>query len=149
MNYPTLNGHQCRGPGGDGRALHVALERAGWASFLTRDGERVDMHAITDLHQLAKDLANDHAPVAAASAATPRTVVGFYRLTSLAVAQGRVDAARTAARAAVTDIANQLADGPTVEEVKRQQAIATLSAEQTADAFEWRQLVGRSPRSFR
>ncbi|MFH7600639.1 hypothetical protein WDV06_36930 [Streptomyces racemochromogenes] len=75
MNYANLNGAQVRSAGGDGdgRAMMDLQARCGWASYLTRDGRRVDPRDITDLTQLAKDLS--HAP---APAVRPATAVRFY-----------------------------------------------------------------------
>lgn len=69
--YPTLNGMQYRGPGGDGRAMHALSQRCGWASYLTRDGVRVDPRDITDLTQLAKDLGNEQTADAPDETAIP------------------------------------------------------------------------------
>lgn len=74
MNYANLNGDQVRGAGGggDGRAMMDLQARCGWASYLTRDGQRVDPRDITDLTQLAKDLSHAPAPVTQPAVATVR-----------------------------------------------------------------------------
>lgn len=109
-SYPQLLGEQCRGPGGDGRALMALMERAAWASFLTRDGVRVDVNDITDLQQLAKELAHDHAtatpePAAVAyyNPAHAQRITPDPRWHKLIAAQCRVDDARRATVAAIAE----------------------------------------------
>lgn len=85
MNYANLNGDQVRGAGGggDGRAMMDLQARCGWASYLTRDGRRVDPRDITDLTQLAKDLS--HAPAPTVQPASPAINYPVMRFASARV----------------------------------------------------------------
>lgn len=142
MNYPTLNGHQFRGPGGDGRALAALMLRAGWASFLTRDGERVDPRDITDIHQLAKDLAHDHVAHATPTPAATRRYQQFqYFKPAVAVS------VRNVAHAQLRDIIAKLAAAPSVEEVERQQLAAIANA--ASPGIAWCRLARDASRPVR